>query len=111
MLRSFAFKHQCLNDTPRYAIRLHILAPLPTANPESADLCALGSLSIVDRSLTHQRSGLAARRSLDAQHPLFYGGCTWETFGSAGSRVPVCDPRIAATSFSYRSERSRPHRL
>ena len=43
-------KH-CLNDTSRYSLRLHILAPLPTTAPESAGLCALGPGSIVCLSL------------------------------------------------------------
>jgi hypothetical protein len=43
------------------------LAPLPTHPPESAGLCALGAGSIVDRSLTNQRSGFAARINQGAQ--------------------------------------------
>ncbi|MDT9674009.1 hypothetical protein F6R97_05020 [Pseudomonas sp. JV414] len=43
-------KH-CLNDTSRYSLRLHSLAPLPTTTPESAGLCALRPGSIVCLSL------------------------------------------------------------
>jgi hypothetical protein len=56
-------KQQCLTDTFRNSLRLHILAPLPTTAPESAGLCALGLGLIVSPVAEEQRSGLVARVS------------------------------------------------
>jgi len=62
MRRIFFDLNEAVYKTPADTVsRLQILAPLPTAKPESAGLCALGSDSIVVRSLTNQRSGLATR--------------------------------------------------
>ncbi|MDU9024860.1 hypothetical protein QZH45_17925 [Pseudomonas corrugata] len=49
------------SDVGHSCTGLHRLAPLPTTAPESAGLCAWGAGSIVCRSLTNQRSGLATR--------------------------------------------------
>ena len=54
-------KHQCLKDIFKHSLRLHILAPLPTATPESAGLYALYLVYIVYGSLATQRPGLATR--------------------------------------------------
>jgi hypothetical protein len=47
-------KRQRLKYISRHSPGLHNLAPLPTATPESAGLCALGVGSIVVRSLNVQ---------------------------------------------------------
>jgi hypothetical protein len=94
--------------------RLHHLAPLPTTTPESAGLCALGLGYIVFLSLTHQRSGLAARHhqgtpvSPFEQLMIIDYSALWRLcvghFGAPGSLMPGLLTRVQPPPSSFSSD-------
>jgi hypothetical protein len=78
--------------------RLRRLAPLPTTTPESAGLCALALGSNVGRSLSVQRSGLAARHNIKARRSASWRLCVGH-FGAPGSLIPGLLTRVLPPPF------------
>ena len=88
--------------------RLRSLAPLPTTTPESAGLCALARDSNVCRSLSVQRSGLAARHNIKARRSALWRLCVGH-FGAPGSLIPGLLTRVPPPPFSFSSDAWRLH--
>src|SRR5471030_160143 len=96
--------------------RLHSLASLPTAMPESADWWGFALIFIVYGSLTTQRPGLETRGVNDTKAlfltyacaPLMcalrYGGCARETSMSAGfcPFTPGFQPAYSCHPFAWK---------
>ncbi len=91
-----------------FSTGLHSLAPSPTTTPESAGLCALAQGSNVCRSLSVQRSGLAARHNIKARRSALWRLCVGH-FGAPGSLIPGLLTRAQSPPFSFSSDVWRLH--
>ena len=81
------FKHRRLSNTLRHSFRLRNLAPLPTATPESAGLCACGQVSIVWWSLNSSAIGFSDPNWIQAHSaPYVFADCLFAIDVMAAAR-------------------------